>query len=82
MTNNMKLGAFLMYPVHIVVVNSSMEIKRTLRTIHNDHTLVSLLSVKHREDSITVQRIYEPDGSWKGTNNVTSELFPSENLIV
>lgn len=75
----MKLGAFLMYLVHAMLLNFGAEFRRNL--IYNGHTLVGLLRVSYQEDGSLVQGI---DG-WECSGNAaisnTWKLGPLENYI-
>lgn len=68
----------VMYPVHAVLLVSSVEPRRNL--IYNEHILVVLLPVEYEGDYSAFQRIEELGCSGDPAISKTSELVPLENF--
>lgn len=72
------LGAFVMYLMHVVLLNISVESRRN--HIHNGLTLVGFLPIECEEDNRTVPGIDEQERRGYGTICLASELLPSETF--
>lgn len=74
----MKIGAFVMYPGHAVLLIISAESRRIL--IYNRHSLMGSNPVEYEEDYCTLQGLDEKERSGNTTITETSELAPLSSV--
>lgn len=76
--NTMKRWAYVMYPVHAVLLKFRAALEHNL--VSNGHTLVGFLYVQNEEDYCTIQSIDELDCSGNDTIREKSELVHLKNF--
>lgn len=74
----MKSEAYLMYPVHALLLSSRAELSRN--PVYSGHTLLGFLPIKYQEYYTTVQEIDERKFSGNATLSQTSGLVRSKRF--